>query len=65
MAPHYLPLTERILPRGIWRWIVIAVWAVLPLASIPLFALFGSAGGSALDVHTLVSQHLAGMLLNS
>jgi hypothetical protein len=65
VALHHGPLTERLLPRGPWRWAGIVGWSALPFVRILVFGLLGAAAGLAPDVGTLVNSHMSGAILNA
>jgi len=65
VAVSHLPLTERVLPAGNWRWLAIAGWSGLPFVRIAVFALLGAAAGLAPDAGSLVTGHVVGGLLNA
>ncbi len=60
-----VPITERVLPHGRLRWLVIAAWSAVPLARLGIFASLIAGAGLIAAPMDFVEIHFAGALLNT
>ena len=60
-----VPVTERVLPHGRLRWLVIAAWSAVPLARLGIFASLIAGAGLIAAPMDFVEIHFAGALLNT